>query len=98
MTMSYYTSPFGNSATFVLRRTLGAELSRVRGELLGAATTLKTRPAGFPPGYPSYQVISVNGITDVIEHRRMEPVFYLSDDPAVWRELGVPANNRWSGP
>jgi hypothetical protein len=31
----------------------------------------------------------VNGITEVIEHRRMEPVFYISDDLEVRRKLGV---------
>jgi len=40
-------------------------------------------------GYPSYEVITLNGITDIIEHRRMEPIFYVTDDPAVWKELGV---------
>ena len=34
-------------------------------------------------------VATVNGITDIIEFRKMEPVFYMTDDPAVWKELGV---------
>lgn len=50
---------------------------------------LKNSPAGFPKGYPSYEVITVSGITDIIEHRKMEPIFYVTDDPNVWRELGV---------
>lgn len=43
----------------------------------------------YPNGYPAYNVVVVNGITDIIERRRMEPVFYMTDDPAVWKELGV---------
>lgn len=50
---------------------------------------LKNPPAGFPKGYPIYKVITVNGITDIIEHRKMEPIFYVTDDPNIWRELGV---------
>jgi hypothetical protein len=50
---------------------------------------LKHPPPGFPPGYPSYELITVNGIIEIIEHRKMEPVFYITDDPAVWKELGV---------
>lgn len=50
---------------------------------------LKNPPVGFQKGYPAYEVITVNGITDVIEHRKMEPIFYVTDDPNVWRELGV---------
>jgi hypothetical protein len=50
---------------------------------------LKHPPLGFPAGYPSYEIITVNGITEIIEHRKMEPIFYITDDPAVWKELGV---------
>ena len=39
--------------------------------------------------YGKTRVITVNGITDVIEHRKPEPIFYVMDDPAVWKELGV---------
>jgi hypothetical protein len=34
-----------------------------------------------------YEIVSFGGIADVIEHRQMEPVFYLSDDPAIQAEL-----------
>ncbi len=34
-----------------------------------------------------YEVVTVNGITDVIEHRAMEPLFYMSDDREVWQAL-----------
>jgi hypothetical protein len=40
-------------------------------------------------GYPRYKVVTINGITDVVELRKMEPVFYMTDDPAVWKALGV---------
>jgi hypothetical protein len=50
---------------------------------------LKHPPPGFPPGYPSYELITVNGIIEITEHRKMEPIFYITDDPAVWKELGV---------
>jgi hypothetical protein len=50
---------------------------------------IKNSPAGFPKGYPKYVVITVDGITDIIEHRKMEPIFYVTDDPAIWQELGV---------
>ena len=48
--------------------------------------TLKSSPDGRRP---SYEVVSANGITDIIEHRAMEPIFYITDDPKVWSELGV---------
>jgi hypothetical protein len=50
---------------------------------------LSNPPTGFPVGYPAYNVVTVNGITDIVERRRMEPVFYMTDDPAIWKELGL---------
>jgi len=40
-------------------------------------------------GYPRYKVITINGIRDVIELRKKEPFFYMTDDINVWRELGI---------
>jgi hypothetical protein len=48
---------------------------------------LKNPPQGSAPGYPAYEIITVDGITEIIEHRKMEPLFYVTDDPAVWKEL-----------
>jgi len=50
---------------------------------------LRKPPAGFPKSYPAYNVVTINGVTDIVERRKMEPVFYMTDDPAVWEELGV---------
>jgi len=50
---------------------------------------LKNPPSGFPKGYPAYNVVTVDGVTDIIERRKMEPIFYVTDDPAIWQELGV---------
>jgi len=36
-----------------------------------------------------YEVISINGITEVIEHRKIEPVFYINDDAMVLKKLGL---------
>ena len=48
---------------------------------------LKTPPKGSPKGYPRYKVIRINGVTDVIELRQMEPMFYMTDDAAIWSEF-----------
>jgi hypothetical protein len=36
-----------------------------------------------------YEVLTANGITEVIEHRQMEPIFYITDDADVKERLGV---------
>jgi hypothetical protein len=88
--MSYYTAPWGSSATFILRDTKGHTLKKVEGKVKGLEPLqLKHPPPGFPPGYPSYEIITANRVTDIIEHRKPENIFYITDDPAVWKELGV---------
>jgi hypothetical protein len=90
ITMSYYIKPWGSSATLILRDKKGQVLTKVNGKLKGSEPLqLKHPPQGFPPGYPAYEVITVKGLTEIIEHRKQEPVFYITDDRAVWKELGV---------
>lgn len=76
---------------FFLYDSKGTLLSEKRGKRYGdylAPKQLKNPPKGFTEGYPAYEIVIVDGIIDIIEHRRMEPVFYMTDDPAVWKELG----------
>jgi hypothetical protein len=88
--MSYYSKLWGWSAVFTLKDTKGQIRTKVSGKTRGLGPNyVKHPPPGFPPGYPAYEVITVNGITEIIEHRKPEPIFYITDDPAVWKELGV---------
>ncbi len=41
----------------------------------------KDRPAGH---FPNHTVISCDGVMDIFEQRRMEPLLYLSDDKTLW--------------
>jgi hypothetical protein len=86
--MNYYVKPWGRSATFILRDKKEQILARVNGKEKGLEPLhLKNSPNGSDRGYPAYEVITVNGITEIIEHRRAEPIFYVTDDPAVRKEL-----------
>jgi hypothetical protein len=99
VTMDYYVSPIGRTVAFRLYDSHKQQRLKVSGYTQGDhPLTLKSPPPGFPPGYPTYEVITINGLPDVVEHRALEPVFYMTADPAVLQELGVPANNRWRGP
>jgi hypothetical protein len=90
ITMSYYVMPWDRSAIFIARDNKGHVLTKVKGKVKGLEPfQLKHPPQGFSPGYPSYEVIAANGITEIVEHRKPEPIFYITDDPAVWKELGV---------
>jgi hypothetical protein len=79
-------------------RTARLKMSTIRGETIAKVTgTLRSlNPSVLPgshDGYPSYEVISVNGIVEVVEHRAMEPIFYVTDDIDVRKNLGLTASN-----
>ncbi len=86
LTVNYYVVPW-RTAQFVLRDKNGHILKKENGKMrCGAPFELKSPRQGFPSGYPAYEAITVQGITEIIEHRKMEPIFYITDDPAVWKQ------------
>lgn len=88
VTMSYYVKPAGRTSTFKLLDAKKHELAEVSGTQEGLEPRhLKTPRPGYPHGYPVYEVVTVGGKIEIIEHRRMEPIFYLIDNAAVWNEL-----------
>jgi hypothetical protein len=94
--MSYYISPFGRTATFVVKRRDGRLISKANGKVRSDHPIYLGPPTSDPlRQYPSYEVVAVNGISEVIEHRAMEPIFFVSDDAAVLNQLRrVPSSNR----
>jgi hypothetical protein len=85
--MSYYVKPEGRVAILVFSDSKGRELAKTVGTLKGLEPLhLKNSSSN----YPSYEVITANGVADIVEHRRMEPIFYLTDDSDVWKEFAVP--------
>lgn len=87
MTMSYYIKPWGSSATFVLHDIKQQVITSTDGKVkCQEPFQLKTYPEGSGSEYPSYEAATVNGVTEIIEHKKMEPVFYIVDDPAVWKQ------------
>lgn len=87
LTMSYYIWPWEPGALFILRDKNGQVIKKEGGKTrCREPFQLKNPPQGFPSGYPAYEAITVNGITEIIEHKKMEPIFYVTDDPAVWKQ------------
>jgi hypothetical protein len=83
VTLSYYT---GGTAKASLARRSGRTLSIAKGTCNWHPAMMKKTNShgGFDPdAYPTYEVVTMNGITEVIEHRAMEPVFYVTDDPSL---------------
>lgn len=84
VTMDYYVYPSNRIAIFKLYKNESLfPLKKVTGKQFGNRPySLNEAPPGLPKNYPLYEIITVDGITDVIEHRKREPIFYTTDDPA----------------
>jgi hypothetical protein len=77
-------------ATLTLRTRQGRELKQVVATLKGKLPqTLPPYSGSGPLPYPMYEVVTSDGMTDVIEHRRLEDIFYVTEDPTVRAKLGV---------
>ena len=88
VSLTYYIWPSGREAVLELKKKDSWWVTKkVKGSQRGLSPlVLKNSTDGR---YPSYEVITADGVTDIVEHRRMEPVFYTVDNPDVWSELGV---------
>ena len=74
-------------ATFTLRDKTGKKLTTVTGKTKGNPIYLKTTTRGPDPRDPSYQLVVINSVTEIMEQRRPEPILYITDDPAVRKEI-----------
>jgi hypothetical protein len=83
--MDYYVAPWGRRATFTFlgpdRRVIQRVTARVTGDGPRTSEGKVTR------AYPSYEIVRVGGVVDIVEHRQLEPQFWMTDDPAVWKSL-----------
>lgn len=93
VTMEYYGSLFGSTRTAVvtLSDRKGRVIEEVNADLIGKEPlTLEPYSGSGPIPYPSYEVLTARGQREVVEHRRMEPIFYITRDPKVIGRLRLP--------
>ncbi len=77
LTLNYCSNPFGPSAKFILKNRHGDTSERVSGNDKPIGSSL------YQLKYPSYVLVVVNGVPEIIEHRTKGAIFYISDDPAI---------------
>ena len=84
LTMSYYIYPSGRKAEFVMQDTTKHTLGRVQGVVACNEPFHLKNINGSD--YPAYEAITVDGTTEIVEHKAMEPIFYITDDAVVWKQ------------
>lgn len=82
VTLNYYTTPLpgANDAKFILKNRKGKKLAEENGKV-------KCQYPYSGGSYPGYNAVVVHGTTEILEFRRMEPIFSVNDDPAIRKEI-----------
>ncbi|NOX09372.1 MAG: hypothetical protein GXP22_07800 [Gammaproteobacteria bacterium] len=89
VTVDYYIKSSGGEAVFKLYGDNGTRLKKVKGEMGIYPLQLKNPPEGSPENYPMYEIVIVDGVTDVIEHRERSNIFHMTNEPAILEEFGI---------
>lgn len=83
-TVDFYTL---GQVKFILRDKGGRKIGMVTGHQKGNPLHLRTTPPGREPRYPSYVLVAIDGVTEIMEQRRREDILYVVDDPGIREEL-----------
>jgi len=92
VTMYNYITPWsGRTAEFELSDANGKKLAVVIGKKKGLEpiSLIGVDPSSGLLVYPTYAIVTVNGMTEVIEHRQRGSVFHITDDIEVLTKLGL---------
>jgi len=73
----------GPAGEFIMADKHGKQL----GDVITEFRRLPSSPQGL--SYPQYWTASTSGVIEVIEFKRVEPLFYVSDDPTIRAPLGA---------
>ena len=79
----YYTAPFGKTNFIAYLFGSPPELKRLE-KKYGTAEwhpVSKKKLDAKGDHYPSFHIVTVDGVVELIEHKYMAPIFHVSDDP-----------------
>ena len=90
LTVNYYTTLRGGSVQFTLLVKNKQPIETTSGKDGCRNPFQLTNPTqGLPSGYPNYAVVTVDGITEILEQKKPEDILYVADDPALWKQYRV---------
>jgi hypothetical protein len=86
--LTYYSMGAADIELFDIRGEKPKSLKEIRGENHHHPAYWEWAQLDWPKrSHPGFVVINVKGVTEIIEHKKMEPLFYISDEAAVQRTI-----------
>ena len=88
--LRYYTSPFDVDDTILILKKGWRTLGKVSGKSEHHPKYWAWAHEDWPNRlYPGFVIITAEGKTEIIEHRKMEPIFYVSSEESVKQIMGA---------
>ena len=82
--LTYYSTGTADLTLMDVRNGKSKSLKKIKGKSAHHPEYWTWAQKDWPKrSHPSYVVITVNGVKEIIEHRKMEPIFYISNESAV---------------
>jgi hypothetical protein len=81
VTLSYYFKPSGRYAVFEIESKDKSYREKAKGKQRGPYSI------NIEGSQYSFEVFTIDGITEVIEHRKTDPIFYISENSAAIEQL-----------
>ena len=84
--LRYYTSPFDvDDSVLILNNKYGLSTATMTGTISRHPSTVQAREScrKLSSVHPSYVIFTAQGKSEIIEHRKMEPIFYVTDEKHV---------------
>lgn len=95
ITMDSWSGPVSRTKTFTLLDKSGKRLDRVIGDAAGNEP-IKLSISEYP-SYPSFELVTVRGVSEVVEYRQMGPVVLVNRDPKVRAQVEkIAKERRWN--
>ncbi len=82
--LQYWTPYFDVDNTVLMVKSKGSTLVKKTGRSKEPADWSEWAHQDWPKRlYPAYSYLTIDGITEVVEHRKLEPIFYISGEQAI---------------
>ena len=92
--IQYYSPPWNVDDTVVMVKTGFRTLEKKTGDGEYHPEYLKWAKEDWANRrYPAYYTVTIDGTTEIIEHKKMEPIFYVSDEGEMRRTMDTATPN-----
>ena len=88
VSLTYYTTGPADITLLDIREGKSKPIIKIKGEYKHHPEYWTWAQKDWPKrSQPGYVVITVNSLSEIIEHKKMEPLFYISNEEAVQRTI-----------